>query len=330
MIGRITAVLILLAACMAVNIPSSSAATESSPWYQTNSNAAQSRANLTEKVLTPTAVNQVTYLRSVVSPPPQENCPQGIAAPVLVGGDLYVLTGGQLSKYNAATGQLIWNVTPDPTFTEYYESLTVSANLVIVGSSYCESVSSPSGSVYAFNASTGALAWSSPVPEDGPLNGTVVDNSYVITAGENAGGYEVSALNLSNGKPAWSHDDCGGGGAPSALPLVVGQLVISYGCNSAGNEIIEGNNLATGTIEWSLPGYWNLQRGDLDDSAGRHLYATTPGGLVVDLNALTGQETYTLSQAVNVLAVDRSRVYDGRIAVVIAPRVLDLYGLPGY
>jgi outer membrane protein assembly factor BamB len=182
--------------------------------------------------------------------------------------------------------------------------------------------------------------------------------------------------------------------------LVVARLVMSYGCDS--QVSIEADNLATGATVWSLPGSWQLQRGDLNSSAGTHLYATNPSGTVVDLNPQTGQVSYSLSQAVTVLAVGRYRLYatcgsagqdicayntstgalewqdtqfaapslvaeaagvlyldsgialnagtgqyitqiwqapnkataiavgDGRIAVVSDPRILDLYGLPGY
>ena len=60
---------------------------------------------------------------------------------------------------------------------------------------------------------------------------------YVVTAGVAPGpGYSVSVLNLSNGKPAWSSFACDRGGS---LPLVVGRLVMSYGCDSQGNDTIE-------------------------------------------------------------------------------------------
>jgi hypothetical protein len=199
--------------------------------------------------------------------------------------------------------------------------------------------------------------------------------------------------------------DCGVGGEGSTSVLVVGGLVMSYGCDSQGNETLDASNLATGEVVWSLPG-WSFQRGDLDGPAGTHLYATSPSGTVMDLNPQTGQTEYPLRRAVHVLAVDNSRVYatcnsqntlvcayststgglewqvtrgtpvalaadadgvlyldngqalnaatgkfikaiwptgyigynsataiavgDGRIAVVQDPRVLDLFGLPGY
>ena len=73
MIGKTFAVLALTASIGAFTISpslaSSKSTTENSPWYDTNSNAALSRANLSEKVLSRAAVIKVKYLRSVVGPP---------------------------------------------------------------------------------------------------------------------------------------------------------------------------------------------------------------------------------------------------------------------
>jgi outer membrane protein assembly factor BamB len=406
------AVLALATSSVVAGIPPSQAgtktslaATESSPWPQTNGNAAQSRVNLTEKVLTPAAMAKVGPLRGFLAPlrPRSPYCgQQAIAAPVLAGGYVYAMTNYKLSKYNAATGRLIWRINPDPAFapgtTIHYDSLAVSGNLVIVGGDdSCATESEVSGFIFAFNASTGTLVWSANSPAEFGLAGAVVSGSYVVTAGTDLA-YGVAVFNLSNGKPVWGHHDCGSN-LPD-LPLVVGRLVMSYGCDSQNNEIIEADNLATGAAVWSLTGSWQLQSGDLGTAAGTHLYVTDPSGTVVDLNPRTGQVEYSLSQAVNVLAVGQFRVYatcgsqgesvcaydigtgalkwqfgsfttppafaaeatgvlyldsgdilnsgtgqyitriwspataiavgDGRIAVVSNPRILDLYGLPGY
>jgi PQQ-like domain len=158
--------------------PHVASAAESSPWFDTNSNAAQSRANLSEQVLTPSAVPKVKYLRSVVSPlvTPTASCPGPVAAPVLDGGYLYVITDEQLSKYDAATGELIWRSTPDPTFSAWDSvSLAVSGNFVVVGAIGCESESEPGGQVYAFNSNTGALDWESQALGSATINQAVME-----------------------------------------------------------------------------------------------------------------------------------------------------------
>src|SRR4029077_8032903 len=115
MLGKTVAVLALAASFVVTGVQPSLASTENSPWPQTNGNAAQSRVNLTEKVLTPAAVTKVRPLRSVLAPLRPQNPaggPTGISAPVLAGGYVYAITNYKLSKYNAATGRLIWRTNP--------------------------------------------------------------------------------------------------------------------------------------------------------------------------------------------------------------------------
>jgi len=313
MFGKTVAVLALAASFAVTGIPPGLAGGQASAgppgWYDTNASAAQSRANLAEKLLTPSSVTKVKYLRSAVSSPyPRSGqCAGGIVAPLPANGYLYAITNGRLSKYNPATGKLIWRKTPDPSFTEAYDSLAISANLILVGGSDCLSVSDPNGIVYAYNAATGAPVWKA-LPA-GPVDGVVaLGSSYVVTAGESAAAaYVVSVFNLSNGKLIWSGDGCLTSGPTE--PVVVGLVVIGYGCDNQQLDTLQAWNLATGAPLWSLPTGWAPQRGDLAGSAGSHLYATDPSGTVVDLNPKTGQVEYSLSQAVNVLAVDTSRVY---------------------
>src|SRR3954449_5156865 len=81
----------------------------SSPWSQTNADAAGSRDNRTEATLSTSNVGQIVYRRSVASPPTgQSDCFQGIIAPALVNGYVYTVTGDYLLKVNAATGVTTW------------------------------------------------------------------------------------------------------------------------------------------------------------------------------------------------------------------------------
>jgi outer membrane protein assembly factor BamB len=313
MFGRTVAVLVLAASCVVTGIgpamaisKAGPAASENGPWYQTDSGAARSRANLNEHVLAPSAVAKVKFLRSMTSPPtpPGAQCaPESIVAPALVGGYVYAITNLVLSKYDAATGKLIWRRIPDPTFFTYYESLSVSGNgLVVVGGTRCDSGSDPGSTFAVYNASTGKLVWSADL--SGGFTQEVVSQGYVATGGVNASGYSFDVLNLSNGKTVWqTFTSC----QPSTwTPLVVSSLAITHGCDSHGNTTLEARNLRTGTLVWSLPGRWAFQRGDF---SGKQLFATNPAGAVVALDPLTGKVEYTLSHAVSVLAVDNSRAY---------------------
>ena len=279
-------------------------------WNDSDANGALSRANLAETVLAPSAVPTVKYLRSLTAPAfPPRGCNDTAPTPLPTGGSVYAVGGGRLSKYNAATGKLLWRSKPDRTFNTLYQSLSISDNLVLVAGFPCGSESDPGGNVYAFNATTGALVWSAGAA-DGLVETVVVGTSYVVTTGVAAGseGYNLTVLKLSNGKNVWSSDP-GCFPPDQAPPVVVDQVVMGYGCDIRGNDVLEGMDIATGAVLWTLPTGWIAQRGDLAGSAGAHLFATSPSGTVDDLNPLTGQVGYSLSRAVSVLAVDTSRVY---------------------
>ena len=288
-----------------------------SPWSQTDYNAAQSRANLTEQTLTATTIRSVRYLRGIASPlnqPGQGGCtPNTIAAPVLTGGRLYAVTNGQLSKYNPATGALIWRRTLlDPITKEAFildaQSLAVAGGLVIVGDLGCDSVSDPNGFIQAFSASTGGRAWSQQItPGGGALDQMGVSGSYIAAAGTSPGGGQVVSVHqLTTGALVWSRttDGCGPG-----TVLVVAQLVISYGCTQSLAEKVTARGIATGALAWSKTGSWVLLRGDAGGTVGRHLFAVNPSGTVVSLNPLTGTTQFSLADADDVLAADATRAY---------------------
>jgi outer membrane protein assembly factor BamB len=304
MLGKIMAIL-AVASCVVAGIgpaaaggKAARAASENSPWFQTDSGFTLSRANHTEHVLTPATVARARFLRGVVSPPipPQEQCLGGTASPVLVGGYLYLITDFRVSKYNAATGKLIWRRTPAPTVVTYYVSLSVSGNgLLVVDSAHCDSNSDIIGVLYAYNAATGKLVWSA---GDEGLQQAVVANGYVVTSGSDGSGDYFAVLNLSDGKTVWDWaTECG----PVTSPVVIDSLTFVGNCDS---NTLEARHLGTGTLAWSAPDIDAIQRGDANE-----LFATDSAGAVVALNPLTGQQEYTLSQAVTVLAADTSRAY---------------------
>ena len=315
MLRKTTVALALAASCAAAGVTPSFAATaasqaasERSPWYQTDAGAAGSRANLSEKVLIPPTVARVKHLRSMTEPatPPGAACGDlGVAAPALVGGDVYAATNYTVSKYDAATGKLLWRKTPDKTLDSFYISLSVSGSgVVVVAGAGCDSVSEPESGFYAYSAASGKLLWS--VTRQPGLDQAVVAQGYVVAAGEGAAdGTFFHVYNLNTGKLVWQSDVLGClPGNPA--PLVVGSLAMLYDCDSQGNVTLEARNLTTGQLAWQQPGAWALQRGDF---SGAHLFATDPAGAVAALDPQTGQPQYTLSQAVNVLAVDNARAY---------------------
>lgn len=318
--SRTAKIVTLLAAVLAVltgiGAAGVSAVTASSPWSQTDYNAAQSRANVFERTLTPATMGKVQYLRGVVTPlnppgnPPRDYCTQNKAvAPVLTGGSMYAVMNGHVTKYNPATGKVIWQRVLDPSFENEFRALAVGGGLVVVGGWQCISSSNQDGRIQAFSASTGAPAWSARMNSEAALRQMVVSGGYVVAL--SAGGVasdEVRVLKLATGALAWSSTY----GVPSSCSsmgdtvLVVARLVISGGCDENWAQILTARNIATGAVAWSRPGSWHVQRGDI---SGRHVYATDPNGAVVSLDPLTGQIQYTLEGATKVLAVDTARAY---------------------
>ena len=295
------------AATAAPNPPVPAAASGS--WSQTDYNAALSRANLNEQILTRATVGKVRFLRSLTTSSSESCHLPAVVAPVLTGGRLYaMMANDRLTKYNPATGKVIWQVAPDPSFSTDFRALSVAGGLVVVGEQDCGSVSAPRGLIQAFNAATGALVWSAPTPQGRvPLQHMVVSGKFVIWAGESAETpLYLSVRRLTDGSVVWeSLQGCGSG----AGAFVVAQRVISDGCDPSGAPILTASNIHSGALTWSRPGNWGLQRGDTDAPTGRHLYATDPSGAVVSLSPLTGKTQYQLPGATTVLVVTPTQVF---------------------
>ncbi len=303
----------LVAGSCTAALGASAATVKPGPWSQTDYNAAMSRANLGESTLTPATVSKIGYLRTLTSQPDpiEAGCSEnaGYVAPNLAGGDIFALANGRLVKYQASDGHVLWQRTPDPTWSFSLFSVAVSGDVVIVGSEYCGSVSDPDGRIQAFSAATGKPLWSVPTtPGFGPMSSMVVADGLVIGSGSSAGGGTVVSAHLvSNGKLAWqqSYGSCNNTGSA----VVVGGFVVFAACGDmTGTPFLQGDNLTTGARAWRQPGTWQVERGDLSASAGKNVFAVS-GGTAFDVNPKTGATRYTLTGATNVLAVDASLVF---------------------
>jgi putative pyrroloquinoline-quinone binding quinoprotein len=293
---------------------SSPAATAAGSWTQADYNAALSRANPTERVLTRATAPGLRWLRSMAAPPaPQFGCRSQVASPVLSGGSIYAATGDWLSKYSASTGRLIWRAASSPQPGYAGQSLAVVSGTAVVASVYCFSNSDPFGLIQTFSSATGAPGWTAH-----PLAAfnLAVSGGMVVVAGDVAGGSEVIAYHLTNGARAWAIEDSecpslpvDGHSAPAAA-LVTSGLAVGYACPETGGRHLAAWNLHTGARVWNRTGgNWTLQRGDTATGTARHLYAINPAGTAVALDPHTGKTLYSLPGASRVLAVDASRAY---------------------
>jgi hypothetical protein len=225
---------------------------------------------------------------------------------VLAGGGLYAVANLWLTKYDPATGRVLWRRGPDPQFLALPLALSVADGLVVVGGlGDCNSGSSPGGFTEAFRASSGALVWGHGLDI---VQHMVVSGQYVVTSGDTPDdGNVVAVTSLRTGASVWfrAQDDC-----CTDLGLVVAGLVLSTESTDQNGDLeLIARQIGTGRTVWTRPGAWGLQRGDTDAASGRHVYATNPAGIVVDLNPRTGQTSYVLPGAAQVLAVGPARVY---------------------
>jgi PQQ-like domain len=285
------------------------------PWTQTQGNAADSHSNLSETTLTPSMVKGMRGLRTYTSPNAENGCGSSVGS-ALIGGDVVTVVNGEIVRYVAQTGKVVWQTRFD---NDQVTDLAVVGNEVIVGYHDCGSASDPNGGVSAFSFATGNQTWSTPALPlcgQGVCNsGTTVDrmvvaDGYLVIGGNSPGsGYNVAVMKASDGSVVWKDitSTC-----VVSLPIVVDQQVIFTKCNPSGapgTPRMVADALATGSRIWQDTGTWAVQRGDFSQSRGSNVLATNPAGEVVDVNPANGKVKEALSGARDVLAVDGARAY---------------------
>jgi hypothetical protein len=281
-------------------------------WSQTDANAAGSRSNRHERILTADTV--AGLVRQHRYAPPVDTAGDcgavGNSTPILTAGHVIEVSNDVLSTYDAETSKRLWSATLDASKTTTYNSIAAANGIVVVGGEDCEPVSDPNGIEQAFNATTGHLLWHGfTSPFGGALQHMVVSGHYVVAVGDSEGsGSIVSVNNLLTGADVWFHPfgECG---ESSNLAVVDGKVIYSH-CDADGaNPVFEADDLATGTLDWSRAGAWSVERGDTDASTSRHLFAVGPDGNLFDMVPQTGAIRRHLQGATHALAVGRSRVF---------------------
>jgi outer membrane protein assembly factor BamB len=124
---------------------------------------------------------------------PRGCCGSGLSGPVSVANDLaYVTTGNHVVAYNANMGSLVFTSSASP--GRYLGTTAAVSNGVAF-------VQAWGGFLDAFNASTGALLWSSPTMSDG-VSGPAVDGSTVVVSTQR----NLIAFAASDGHRSWTVD----------------------------------------------------------------------------------------------------------------------------
>jgi hypothetical protein len=318
---RTLLVVLVSAAALATSALPASATARTAPgatnaaWSQTNGDAAQSRTNHHESVLTSRTVHGLGYRRSIVARPVSlgDGCEApGIATPVLTGGHVVAVVNGRVSTYIASTGHLLWSAKLDPTYTTTYSFLSVADGIVVVGGEDCESHSDPNGVEQAYNAKTGAHLWTEQTtPDGGALSQLVVSGRYVVATGISVGsGQMTSVRKLTTGAVVWFQTTGLCESFSSSNLVVVDGNVVYPHCDQDGEDpVLEADGLASGAVAWTRSGTWSVEQGDTDALTSRHLIVIGPTNLLTDLAPATGHTRHHLAGAVQSLVVGTARVY---------------------
>jgi outer membrane protein assembly factor BamB len=296
-------------------VAGSAAGATNAGWSQTNGDAAQSRANHHESVLTTRTVHGLAYRRSIVARPTSlaNGCETpGIATPVLTDGHVVAVVNGRLSTYTASTGRQVWSSQLDASDTTTYSFVSVADGVVVVGGEDCESQSDPNGVEQAYNAQTGAHLWTQPTtPDGGALSRLVVSGRYVVATGDSLGsGQMTSVRKLATGAVVWFQTTGSCESFASTNVVVVDGKVVYSHCNQDGEDpVLEADGLVSGAVAWTRSGTWSVEQGDTDALTSRHLIAIGPAGVLNDLAPATGQTRHHFLDANQSLVVGTARLY---------------------
>jgi outer membrane protein assembly factor BamB len=87
----------------------------------------------------------------------------GTSSPAVVGGVVYGSGGAGVAAFNATTGAVLWSVSPGGPLSIVGDSPAVAKGLVFIGASVPGQHGSSSGVLFALKARTGKIIWSAPV-----------------------------------------------------------------------------------------------------------------------------------------------------------------------
>lgn len=170
---------------------------------------------------------------------------------LLVAGDSVVVGDYNLLSFDRRTGGLRWRFIPADGYGPGVYLGAISDGTVLAGS--------PSGHLYAVDADSGALRWSTAVGTDGrtTVYGPVAAGDYVLAGfteftPPSSGG--VAVLAADNGRLIWKRkfplpEDASLDSIRAGGPVFYGDLVIA----ASGDGRIHAFDIASGELRWSIP-----------------------------------------------------------------------------
>lgn len=144
----------------------------STNWPQFGFNAANSRFNNKETTLSPTNVSQLVQAWSK-----PVGTGYGATSPAVVKGVVYITNGSELYALKASTGKMLWSINTG-------DSGSLAAPAVANGLIYLGVFTGgSSGTLNAYSTTNGALVWQTTTPNDIPYNVPTVANGVVYAGG---------------------------------------------------------------------------------------------------------------------------------------------------
>lgn len=203
------------------------------------------------------------------------------SSPVLDRDTVFVGTGeGNVYAFDSRTGHRRW----------VFETTAATEPSPVVTRDFCYACTTD-GTLYALDPATGDERWR--VDLEGPLEASPTfarapwdgfgDEGGVLYAGDSAG---VVALDAETGEQRWRYE--------SAMPAV-GSPAVDGGRVFVGatDESVTALEAETGEDIWTAPLNGVLAGGPTVDEAGERAYAVDDDGLLVALDAETGQTWFT-------------------------------------
>jgi outer membrane protein assembly factor BamB len=289
----------LIVAFMMLGIatPPAHAATVPADWGQDGYGPGNTRYNPAESVVNATSVGRLRFRWTATAAPGEPDCSAKPAAPLVVGSRVYLLGGGGLAAYDAATGRRAWLKTGLGLVTT---TPIVAGGLVLVFGTSCHSNSDYDGSVTAFDAATGVQRWHRTASWTTDIAvadaGTVVVSGHCPTCGDAEHG--VTAYRVIDGTELWKRAN-----QVLAGPVSAGGTILLRPTRGSGETW--ASQIDGGTPVW---GTSQVATAVAADPAGTQFYLKDGGGLCAR-TASEGRQLWTVPKEAGDLAADGRRVY---------------------
>jgi outer membrane protein assembly factor BamB len=266
-------------------------------WSQDGYGPGNTRYNPGESVINAGSVGRLR-LRWTISPAHAgPGCESSPVVPLAVGNRVFLLDGGGVAAYNAATGKRQWRNTGFGLITA---NLIVAGGLVLVFDTGCNSYSSYDGYVTALDAATGAQRWRK--TGSWRIDGVVADAGTVVTSGYcgtcDDAAHGVVAYRLTDGAQLWTHPN-----ETLAGPVSANGTILLH--RTTGSNDTWATRIGTGAPTW---GTTVASTAVATNPSGSQFYLTDSGGLGARL-AGSGRQLWQVPKESGDLAADGRRVY---------------------